>query len=75
MHPELQTLLQQRIEVIADHEFRDRDSSAHLDALKNVSERIQDYTTAHLAEFDGKLRHYLSNSSYQKALEHLRQNP
>ncbi len=75
MHPDLQSLLQQRVEVIANHEFRDRDPAAHLDALKDVSEKIGTYTEAHLAEFDGRLRHYLTNSSYQKALGHLQQNP
>ena len=70
-YPELKALLQQRLAVIADHSFRDRDPAAHLDALKDVSEKILDYTTIHLGEFDGRLRHYLTNSSYQKALEHI----
>lgn len=69
--PELKTLLQQRLNVIADHSFRDRDPAAHLESLQDVSEKLQAYTAAHLGEFDGKLRHYLTNSSYQKALEHL----
>lgn len=75
MHPDLQTFLQQRLDVIADREFYARDPAAHLEALKIVSEQIQTYTNTHLAEFDGKLRHYLTNSSYQKALEHLQTNP
>lgn len=75
LHPELQVLLQKRVDVIADHDFRDRDPAAHLEALKEVSEEIGTYTGAHLAEFDGRLRHYLTNSSYQKALEHLESNP
>ena len=71
MHPELQTLLKHRNEVIADHAFRDRDPAAHLDALKDVSEKIAAYADAHQGEFDARLRHYLANSSYQKALDHL----
>lgn len=71
MHPELQSLLKHRTEVIADHAFRDRDPAAHLEALKDVSEKIAEYADAHQAEFDGRLRHYLANSSYQKALDHL----
>lgn len=71
-HPELQILLQQRLDVIADHSFRDRDPAAHLEALKTVSEKIQEYTASHMAEFDAKLKHYLTNSSYQKALDHLK---
>ncbi|MES2982558.1 MAG: hypothetical protein V4727_09620 [Verrucomicrobiota bacterium] len=71
MHPELQILLKSRLNIIADHAFRDRDPDAHLEALKSVSLEIDSYAEAHRSEFDGKLRHYLSNSSYQKALEHL----
>jgi len=71
MHPELQTLLKQRLDIIDDHSFRDRDPAAHLEALKSVSETITTYTGAHQSEFDAKLRHYLANSSYQKALDHL----
>jgi hypothetical protein len=41
--------------------------------LKEVSEAIQSYAEAHHREFDAKLRHYLTQSSYQKALEHLTQ--
>ena len=73
MHPELQTLLQQRLGIIADHPFRDRDPAAHLTALKEVSEAIQSYAAAHRREFDAKLGHYLAQSSYQKALDHLTQ--
>jgi len=71
MHLDLQNLLKQRLAVIADHAFRDRDAAAHLEVLKTVSEQIQAYTDGHLSEFDPKLRHYLSNASYQKALDHL----
>ncbi len=74
MHPDLQTHLKLRLEIISDRDFYDRDPAGHLDALKDVSEKIQAYTDAHHAEFDGKLRHYLTNSSFQKALEHLQQN-
>lgn len=71
MHTELQTLLQQRLAIIADHAFRDRDSAGHLEALKRVSEEIDAYAQANSRQFDAKLRHYLSNCSYQKALDHL----
>ncbi|QTN31283.1 hypothetical protein HZ994_02715 [Akkermansiaceae bacterium] len=71
MHVILRDLLNERIQVIADHSFRERDPAGHLDALKDVSEKITAYTETHAGEFDAKLRHYLTNSSYQKALEHL----
>lgn len=73
MHSELQTLLQQRLNVIADHPFRDRDPAAHLTALKEVSEAILTYAETHHRDIDPKLRHYLTQSSYQKALDHLTQ--
>ncbi len=73
MYAELQVLLQQRLDVIADHTFREHDPAAHLTALKEVSEAIQAFSTAHHLEFDAKLRHYLTNASYQKALDHLTQ--
>ena len=71
MHPELQILLRKRIEVIADHSLRDIDPAAHLEALKSVSEDIQRYAAKHQAEFDGKMKHFMSQFSYQKALAHL----
>ncbi len=70
-HPQLTALLNQRLAIIADHSFRDRDPEAHLEALKNVSEEIAAHTAANLSSFDPKLRHYLTNSSYQKALDHI----
>jgi predicted ATPase len=71
MHTELQNLLRRRVEIIADRAFYDRDPAAHLQALREVSEAIDKYASTHNREFDPKLRHYLSQSSYQKALEHL----
>lgn len=71
MHTELQTLLRQRLDIIADHSFRDRDPAAHLEALKDISEKITLYERTHRPSFDAKLRHYLTNFSYQKALDHL----
>ncbi len=71
MTAELIELLRQRIAIIADHAWRDRDGAAHLEALKQVSEKITAWTAAHRSEVDPQLRHYLGNSSYQKALAHL----
>lgn len=71
MHPELQSLLRKRIEVIGDHSLRDKDPALHLEALKDVSEKIQQYGVTNASTFDGKLKHYMAQSSYQKALEHL----
>lgn len=68
---ELTALLRRRVTIIADHAWRDRDSAAHLEALKAVSEEISAWTTAHRSQVDAQLRHYLANASYQKALAHL----
>jgi hypothetical protein len=66
-------LLERRLAVIADHAWRARDPSSHLDALKEVSLKIDGWSSAHRHEIDARLRHYLSNASYAKALDHLAQ--
>ncbi len=68
---ELVDLLKRRLEVIADHGWRDRDPAAHLEALKDVSERIAAWSASHRGASDARLRHYLANASYDKALAHL----
>jgi hypothetical protein len=71
MTTELTELLRRRVAIIADHAWRDRDAAAHLAALQEVSEQITAWTLAHRTEVDARLRHYLANASYQKALAHL----
>ena len=71
MHGELIDLLRRREAVIADHEWRDRDGPGHLDALKDVSLAIEAWTKRHQADIDPRLRHYLGNASFAKALVHL----
>lgn len=71
MTSELIDLLRRRVAIIADHAWRDRDAAAHLEALKDVSEKISAWTKTHRTEVDTQLRHYLANSSFQKALAHL----
>lgn len=70
--PELADALEARIAVIADHEFRDRDPEAHLEALKNASQAIASWHEAHRSEIDGNLDHFLTGASYQKALLYLK---
>jgi hypothetical protein len=69
--PELAEALEARILVIADHEFRDRDPEAHLEALKKASEAIVSWHETHRSEIDGNLDHFLTGASYQKALLYL----
>ena len=71
MTSELTDVLRQRVAIIADHAWRDRDATEHLAALQAVSEKIAAWTLAHRTEVDAQLRHYLANASYQKALAHL----
>ena len=71
MHPELAELLRQRLSIIADHAWRDRDSAGHLEALKDVSERLMAWTAENRPNLDAQLRHYLTNASFDKALAHL----
>ncbi len=71
MTSKLTELLRQRVAIIADHGWRDRDAAGHLAALQQVSEMITAWTLAHRTEVDAQLRHYLANASYQKALAHL----
>jgi hypothetical protein len=47
MISELTDLLRQRVAIIADHTWRDRDPAGHLDALKEVSEKISGWTRTH----------------------------
>ncbi|MBX3743160.1 MAG: hypothetical protein KF712_19400 [Akkermansiaceae bacterium] len=71
MHPELSALLRRRLAVISDHAWRDRDSAGHLEALKDVSERISAWTLGNRSQLDPQLRHYLANCSFDKALAHI----
>ena len=71
MHAPLIQLLRRREAIIADHAWRDRDSSGHLEALRQVSEAIAGWTSTHQAQADPRLRHYLTNASFAKALSHL----
>lgn len=71
MTSELIALLRRRVAIIADHAWRDRDSASHLQALQEVSEAITAWALANRATVDARMRHFLANSSYQKALAHL----
>ena len=70
-YADLIQLLKQRESIIADHAWRDRDSADHLEALKKVSEEIGDWAKNTSEPVDAKLRHFLSNASFSKALAYL----
>jgi len=65
----LATLLRRRLEVIADHAWRDRDADAHLEALKSVSEEIAQNHAQLQGTLPPRLEHFMSGCSYDKALE------
>ena len=70
-HAHLRTLLQRRLDLIADHAFRDRDAETHLEALKNVSEEIMTEHQRLRAQLPPRLNHFLTQASFSKALEYL----
>ena len=67
----LKYLLEKRIEIITDHEFRDNDPDSHLLALKEISESIEEHHHELRDEIPRQLGHFLDNRSYNKALEFL----
>jgi len=65
---ELESALRDRRRVIADHAWRDRDPAAHLAALQEVSERLSRLSDQLATVAPPRLRHFLDNCSYDKAL-------
>lgn len=72
---ELEASLRERRRVIADHDWRDRDPEAHLAALRDVSEQIAALTERLGPVAPPRLRHFLDNCSYDKALAFLAEAP
>ena len=68
----LTLLLARRLEIIADREFYARDPAAHLEALKSVSEGIEAEREKLAPQLPPRLRHFLDQASYGKALDYLR---
>lgn len=64
----LEQLLRERLNVIADHAFRDRDSAGHLDKLREVSTALDHEFQKHRAMLPARLNHFMTQASYQKAL-------
>jgi hypothetical protein len=71
MNEELIQLLRHRESVIADHAWRDRDAAGHLTALMEVSAGILDWAERNDGRIDARLRHFIANASFAKALAHL----
>ena len=71
----LARLLRKRLNIIADHAFRDRDPQAHLEALKEIFEKIKDEHENLKGMIPPRLEHFLSGGSYDKALAFIDQGP
>jgi hypothetical protein len=71
---DLMKSLRRREAIIADHAWRDSDPGGQLAALQQVSEEITAWPIAQPGPIDPRLRHFLANASFAKALAHLEQN-
>ncbi len=74
MPDDLQTLaglLRRRLDLIADHAWRDRDPDGHLGALRSVSEEIGQLHRSLAGTLPPRLEHFLANCSFDKALNFL----
>lgn len=67
-YPVLYAALKRRLEVVADHEFRDRDPQAHLQALMAAAAELDQQAALLPSDVDPNLRHYLDRQSYLKAV-------
>ena len=68
LHQKLHAAVKSRLDLVADHAYRDRDPAAHLAALKSAAAMLDAEMTDLSAEIDPTLRHYLERQSYTKAL-------
>lgn len=69
----LKELLERRLRVIADHDLRARDAAAHLEQLKEASLQLTAEQERLTAVLPPQLRHFLTQASYSKALDWIRE--
>lgn len=72
---DLADCLQERLDVIADSRLAKHDPVAHLDKLKAASEAIFELQQQLQDEIPIRLKHFLEQSSYNKALAFIRGMP
>jgi hypothetical protein len=70
---ELVAALRHRLDIIGDENSR-RNSEQHMRRLKEISERIDQLSSALPQPVDSRLAHFLARRSYDKALEFLETN-
>jgi hypothetical protein len=68
LHKSLHAAVKARLDIVADHAFRDRDAAAHLEALKSAAAQLDTLVANLPPDIDPTLRHYLERQSYTKAL-------
>jgi flagellar biosynthesis chaperone FliJ len=68
IHKALHAAVKTRLDIVSDHAFRDRNATAHLDALKSAASQLDTLITQLPPDTDPALRHYLERQSYMKAL-------
>ncbi|CAN5557981.1 hypothetical protein BH09VER1_BH09VER1_38400 [soil metagenome] len=68
---DLRDALKARLAVVSDHALRDRDSVAHLSALKAAAGRLDTLVAQLPRDTDPMLRHFLERQSYLKAVAFL----
>ena len=71
----LAAALRERLSIIADREFYQRDPAGHFEKLKSVSEQVVQLQDTLPRPIDPQLAHYLQRCSYDKALAFLEGRP
>ncbi|PAW82104.1 MAG: hypothetical protein B9S31_01225 [Spartobacteria bacterium Tous-C9RFEB] len=74
LHKNLKEAVQARLDMVADHAFRDRDAAAHLKALQSAASHLDSLVAQLPPDTDPTLRHYLERQSYTKALAWLQES-
>ncbi len=71
MHKTLLEAVAKRLDVVADHAWRDRDPDGHLEGLKAAARRLEGLVANLPEDTDPVLRHFLERQSYTKARDWL----
>jgi len=74
LHKNLKEAVQARLDMVADHAFRDRDAAAHLKALQSAGSHLDSLVAQLPPDTDPTRRHYLERQSYTKALAWLQES-
>ena len=71
MHKMLFKAVNDRLDLVADHAWRDRDPAGHLEGLKAAAGRLDQLVRNLPGDTDPMLRHFLEKQSYTKARDWL----